>query len=111
MEMLNATDEIAEPLFKSFEWVALQNQGESYDLLSDARDIAAGVAVALQMVERTNLNNENGDAPLLGLSDTTALTRLSIASMNLLRDRIDQQFTYMNRSFRAYEAAQQGEQA
>jgi len=99
------------PVFKPFVWVAPRLQGAAYDQLADARDIAAGVAIALQMVESTQLEVENGDAPLLGERESSALMRMSIASMNLLRDRIDQQFEYMNKTGQAASATQQGDGA
>jgi len=103
---LNCTDPA--PVFKPFAWVAPRLQCDTYDPLADARDIAAGVAIALQMVERANMDVENGDAPLLGERESSALMRMSIASMNLLRDRIDQQFEYMNKTGQPAPVSQQG---
>jgi len=97
---MSAKDQIPgttpQALFEEFSWVPAQQRGENYELLSDARDIAAGAAITLKMVERAELDTEHDDAPLLSKYHSGALMRMVIASMNLLRDRIDQRFESMN---------------
>lgn len=83
-------------LFEAFSWVPPQQRGENYELLSNVRDIAAGATITLEMVERAELDAEHDNAPLLSEYHTGALMRMVIASMNLLRDRIDQRFESMN---------------
>lgn len=86
------------PLFKPFAWVAQKDQADTgrYTMLSNIRDLACGVGVVLAMVERQQLDAERGDAPIVDAADALRLTRMVIASMSLLRDRIDQRFESMN---------------
>lgn len=98
-------------LFEAFSWVPSQQRGENYELLSNARDIAAGAAITLEMVERAELDAEHDDAPLLSEYHTGALMRMVIASMNLLRDRIDQRFESMNDASPTSPTNPQGEPA
>jgi hypothetical protein len=79
-------------LFKPFEWVAPWLQHGPYNMLSDVRDLAAGVAVALQMVERSSMDKENGTTPLLDTHNASCLTRMSIAAMRSIAERIDAHF-------------------
>lgn len=97
---MSTNDQIAgatpKAVFEAFAWVPPQHRGENYELLSNARDIAAGAAITLEMVERAELDAEHDDAPLLSQYHSGALMRMVIASMGLLRDRIDQRFESMN---------------
>jgi len=99
------------PLFKPFAWVPSHLQTSNYGQLARVHDIAAGVAVALELVERAQIDVEHGDPPLLGAFECGALMRLSIASMNQLRDEIGEQFAYMNKAGRPAPAAEQGDTA
>lgn len=89
-----ATDEAdaPAPLFLPFQWLGKTEQQGPYDLLTDVRDLAAGVTVALQMIERSNMLEQNGDAPLLDLDSGSRLTRMSIAAMRCIEERIDAHF-------------------
>lgn len=82
-------------LFKPFSWLGSSEQYGPYDLLSDVRDLAAGVTVALQMIERSNMLDENGTAPLLDLDSKFRLNRMSIAAMRCIEERIDAHFDNM----------------
>lgn len=83
------------PLFKAFEWVAPQCQAGPYQLLSNVRDLAAGVEVALQMVERSNTQKENGQAPLLDIQSEFYLNRMAIAAMSTITERIEAHFDWL----------------
>jgi hypothetical protein len=92
------TDQGAEkplPLFAPFQWLGPLGQRDPYDLLTDVRDLAAGVTVALQMVERSNMQEETGNAPLFDLDTKYRLTRMSIAAMRCIEERIDAHFDTM----------------
>lgn len=96
--MINSTtvsDEPA-PLFQAFEWVPEQDQIGPYDMLSDIRDLASGTALVLGMIERSYLLQESGGAPLLDVRDIARLTRMSIATMNVIEGRLDEHFDYMH---------------
>lgn len=88
-------DDLA-PVFKPFEWVPERRQRGPYDMLSDVRDIAAGIGLVLQIVERSEMQKEVGDAPILDNSDIGQLLRLSIASMHTVEGRIDTYFEHLN---------------
>lgn len=86
-----------DPLFQRVDWVAPHSQVDtgSYLMLSNIRDLAAGVALALRLVERSNMQVENGDAPVIGGDDATRFTRMSIAAMNWVEASIDEHFDDM----------------
>lgn len=84
------------PLFEAFEWVPTRLRSGPYDLLSDVRDIVGGVATAMQMIESSRMNVENGDAPLLGVQAECSLQRMSIAAMRCVELRVANHLEYMN---------------
>ena len=85
------------PLFKPFEWVARQDQANTgrYTMLSNIRDLAAGAALVLAMVERQQLDSERGDSPIVDAADALRLTRMSIAAMSMIEECIDGHFGEM----------------
>jgi hypothetical protein len=94
----NATPKaIPEPVFQRVNWVAPRDQVDSgrYVMLSNIRDLAAGVALALQLVERSNMQVDNGAAPIIGGADAARFTRMSIAAMNWVEASIDEHFDEM----------------
>lgn len=84
------------PLFRPFEWVPEQDQIGPYDMLSDVRDLASGTALVLGMIERSYLLQEAGGAPLLDTRDAARLTRMSIATMNVVAGLLDEHFDFMH---------------
>lgn len=86
------------PLFKSFEWVGDPDQVDTgrYTMLSNIRDLASGVALALQIVERSALQKEIGDAPIIDGAAVVRFTRMSIAAMNVIECSIDEHFDDMS---------------
>ena len=96
--MITSTTVIDEPapLFRPFEWVPEQDQIGPYDMLSDIRDLASGTALVLGMIERSYLLQESGGAPLLSPGDAASLTRMSIATMNVVGGLLDDHFDFMN---------------
>lgn len=85
------------PLLKPFEWVGKSDQADTgrYVMLSNIRDLAAGVALALKVVERSQLQRENGEAPIIDGNDEFRFTRLSIAAMNVIEGYVDDHFDDM----------------
>ena len=49
-------------------------------------DISAGIQTCLDLVSSSNIARECGEMPLIGLSDSSNLLRLSMAASKLLRD-------------------------
>jgi|GEM_PF-3942866 len=84
------------PLFTPFEWVPPAKRLGPYNLLSDTRDMAAGVALVLQIVEKSALVEEAGGAPVVESTDANVLTRMSLAAMNLIVGNIDSHFDTLN---------------
>lgn len=111
MSTSTTTDNQA-PLFSAFEWVENQDQRGPYRMLSHIRDLAAGVSLALQIIERSGLSQESGDAPILGTPDALRFTRMSIAAMQIIEDRIDEHFDEMSdRGMERRQAEKRGGQA
>lgn len=91
----NIVDEPAS-LFQQVQWVPPQDQVGPYDMLSEIRDLAAGVGLALAMIERTAIALDLGDAPLLEQRQVCVLTRMSVAVMSVIEARIDEHFDDMH---------------
>lgn len=94
---MSAATENQAPLFRPFGWVAPRDQANTgrYTMLSNIRDLAAGTALVLAMVERQQLDAERGDAPIVDAADAMRLTRMSIAAMNVIEGFIDEHFDEM----------------
>ncbi len=93
-----------EPLFKPFCWEEHGDPREvlparlALDSLSRSRDVAAGVAVVLEMLERDTLElDEATPQPLLSKLQQGALIRLCITSCRALEERADEDFEDIRR--------------
>lgn len=88
------------PLFRAFEWVGERDRVNTgnYTMLSNIRDLASGVALALQLVERSALQEEIGKAPIIDGPAAVRFTRMSIAAMNVIEGYIDEHFDDMSDS-------------
>lgn len=95
---MNMATENQAPAFKPFEWVSARDQVDTgrYRMLSTIRDLASGVALALEIVEKSRLDVDIGDQPLITDSDAARLTRMSIAAMNVIEGYIDEHFDEMS---------------
>lgn len=83
------------PLFKPFQWVPEQHQRGPYDMLQDVRDVVAGVSLVLEIVERSGLMHEVGDAPLVDNFDAGRLNRMAIAALHCVEGRLDTYFDFL----------------
>jgi hypothetical protein len=92
----NTSDEQA-PLFKPFTWVPSKDRADTgrYQLMSTIRDLASGVAVALELVERSELETQADGAPLIDGSVAMRLRRMSIAALYVIEGYIDEHFDDM----------------
>lgn len=89
-----------EQLFKPFQWVGEPDQVDTcrYAMLSNIRDLASGVSLALEMVERSQLDIEREDAPIIDTPAALRLVRMSIAAMNVIEGYVDEHFDEMQDS-------------
>lgn len=89
---------MSSPLFTPFEWVGERHQLDigSYTMLSNIRDLASGVQLALQIVERSALQEESGAAPLIDAAAALRFTKMSIAAMSVIEGYIDEHFGDLN---------------
>lgn len=85
------------PMFKPFEWVAPSHQTGPYDLLSNVRDLAAGASVIMAMIEQSDIDLDNGDAPLFDAFNRGRLLRMSIAAMHAIDGQIEHHFDRMTK--------------
>lgn len=87
-----------EPLFQPVEWVPPADQGDTgkYVMLTNIRDLASGAALAMQMVERAEIQIELGDTPIIDGSMAVKFTRMSIAAMHVIEGYIDDHFDDLN---------------
>jgi hypothetical protein len=113
MSTSSITDNKA-PLFSAFEWVGARDQVDTgrYTMLSNIRDLASGVALALQLVERSALQKDLDDAPIIDGAAAVRFTRMSIAAMNVIEGYIDEHFDEMSeQGMDRRQAEKQGEPA
>lgn len=98
--MSSVPDNDLAPLFKPFEWVGKSDQADSgrYTMLSNIRDLVSGTSLALQLIERSDLQRERGDAPIIDGADALRFTRMSIAAMSVIEGYIDEHFDDMSDS-------------
>lgn len=99
---------VTAPLFRPFAWVAPDDRDGPYNLLAETRDLASGTALVLELVERSHLSADSGGQPLLGPDDIMRLTRMSIAAMTVIEERIDDHFDNMSATAKARSAAMKG---
>lgn len=94
---MSADNQTPAALFQPFAWVEKNDRANTgrYTMLSNVRDLAAGAALILAMVERQQLDSERGDAPIVDAGDALRLTRMSIAAMNTIEGYIDEHFDDM----------------
>lgn len=83
-------------LFSAFDWVPEPDRLGPYRMLSQIRDLAAGVSLALEIIERSGISRESGDAPILDAPDELRFTRMSIAAMQIIEDKLDEHFDDMH---------------
>lgn len=83
------------PMFEPFEWVARPHQAGPYDLLSNVRDLAAGASVIMAMIEQSDMDRDNDEAPLFNGFNRGRLLRMSIAAMNTIDGQIERHFERM----------------
>lgn len=85
-------DEVAKPLFESFQWHDKEVEkvkvgGAAYaDLAGKVRDITSGCAVIMELIEFDYLQSTTGGKPLMSNSEKGDLTRLAIQSLKMLND-------------------------
>lgn len=77
--------------FRPFSWLNKDERTPDRDLLAMAKDISAGVALTLQLIERSNLDREYGDAPL-SVTDCGQMERLAISACNMLSRAVESRF-------------------
>lgn len=86
------------PLFTPFEWVGERHQADTgrYTMLSTIRDLASGVGLALQIVERSAPQEESGADPVIDASAALRFTKMSIAAVSVIERYIDEHFDDLN---------------
>jgi len=52
-------------------------------------DVTDGLALCLQLLNADDMRRQNGDAPMLGIGDTTRLMRFALATVEMLRDETE----------------------
>jgi hypothetical protein len=82
----------AAPVFERFEWLSRADQKGPYDLLSNVRDLAAGASVIMAMIEQSDMDADNEEAPLFNQVNRGRLLRMSIAAMATVEVEIERHF-------------------
>lgn len=74
----------SEPFFKRFSWYAVDPQTADASLIHDARDLADGLSLIMDMVETNDLAKDLDEQPMLSPFHRGQLMRLAIASARVL---------------------------
>lgn len=85
-----------ETVFKPFTWLPDGADSASDRLLVQSKDLAAGAASILALLERDQLSRINDEAPILSEFHTGSLLRMTISSMSLLVDSVDRHIDRLN---------------
>lgn len=72
------------PVFQPFEWVYRAYQNGPYDLISDTRDLAGGACVILEMIEQSDMDVDNDDAPMFNNYHKGRLFRMAVAALRTI---------------------------
>lgn len=83
------------PHFNRFSWLWGRDD-PSLDLACAAYDIANGVSLIVQTLERIEISDSAGTPPMYCQTDCGVLKRLAITSLDLLRDLADQDIERRN---------------
>jgi hypothetical protein len=86
MRDTNVTEPVekAEPIFQPFEWVCRSYQNGPYDLISNTRDLSGGACVILEMIEQSDMDVDNGDAPMFNDYHKGRLFRMAMAALRTI---------------------------
>lgn len=87
--------EVKKERFKQFSWMGGVDETKETALLGLAKDVAVGVGMALALIEKAGLDEEDA---YLNAFQCGALERFSIASCNLLNRALDEYFEHRNRA-------------
>jgi hypothetical protein len=84
--------------FKSFSWLREDCQTTDTDILELAKDIAAGVKLSLQLIEKASEEAENREESLPYLNEyhTSVLHRYAVSSCEILGQVIERRFDRLN---------------
>lgn len=74
------------PLFKEFSWYASDESTGNAGLIHEAHDMAAGMAVILEMIEMSGIADGCATRPILSQLHRGQLMRMAITSSRLLTD-------------------------
>ena len=85
-----------ETIFEPFTWLPNMEVTKSDHLLMQSRDVSAGVAVILELLERDQLSRGNHETPILSAFDTGNLLRLTISSLHLIAEATDLHIERLN---------------
>ena len=83
--------------FKAFSWLPNDVHTRQTDFMEAAHDIAKGIALALDIVNTSQIQRENGhgpgggDPPVLGLNDTASMLLFAKQSARILAQYAEQQ--------------------
>lgn len=96
------------PLFKPFSWHHDPSRCTGSDLETATRDIARGIHLILEILERSQLDEDYGD-PVVGRNDQGTLIRFAISSARLLFESADSVIEWRNDQYDAEQKPKKGE--
>lgn len=97
MSTSHIPDDKAVPLLQPFEWVTRAFQTGPYDLVANAHDLAGGACVIMEMIEQSDMDAQNGDAPIFNDYNRGRLFRMAIAAMHTIELQTNSHLEKMQR--------------
>jgi hypothetical protein len=79
-----ASTEKLEPIFHPFEWVTRKHQVGPYEMIANTRDLVGGACVILEMIEQSDRDTENEDAPIFNDYYKGRLFRMAVAALQTI---------------------------
>lgn len=96
MPGINTPKQSPKPLFKPFSWHVNPSFTIDATLETAARDIAYGIQLALEIIERDELAPDSGEAPILDEASRGVLMRFAISSAHLLGESAERNIAVRN---------------
>src|SRR5450830_72848 len=93
----NSSNTFPHPTFKPCSWHNKSDHAPETRFIEYSKDIGAGIATLLQLIEFSDLEADEDEHPLLGENHRSKLLRLAISSALLLEEAAEREIFVRNR--------------
>lgn len=86
-----------EPLHEPFTWFnSYYKQDRKAEFVGMTLDVCSGINACLELIHSSELQRDNGDVPILNISESARLLRLALMSSQLLANEAEKHIGWMN---------------